>query len=120
MREGLRPFNRKRMRFTATVSRFGSRTNYAGGKLPTILLQKLRLEKSKKVLADHIWLTSGKWSKQLNVGDTFSFDARVTRYEKGYKGFRDHPDSAPIEDDYRLDRPTRIQVLQRRRSDGTR
>ena len=38
-------------------------------------------------------------------------DACVTAYMKGYKGRRDDVFEAPIERDYQLSRPTKIEVL---------
>jgi hypothetical protein len=43
----------------------------------------------------------------LQIGDVISFQARVTAYEKGYKGYRDDV-YKPIEIDYRLSNPTKI------------
>lgn len=39
------------------------------------------------------------------------FCARVSAYEKGYKGHKDDVLNRPIERDYRLSRPTKIKKI---------
>ena len=48
-----------------------------------------------KEVAEHLWFTYGKWSRELKPGDWIEFDARV----KGYQ------------DDCKLVFPTRVRVL---------
>ena len=36
--------------------------------------------------------------------------ARVTTYEKGYKGYRDDVYDSPVKTDYKLERPTKVEV----------
>lgn len=89
--------------FTATVGRFGTKTNYNGFPEPTILLKSIKLDN--KQLCDHLWFTVGKRfaDLQLSEGDTIQFKARVGSYRKGYWGKR--------ETDYCLKYPTDIQKL---------
>ena len=99
----------QRLRFSATVIRFGKKTAFKGPDLDTILLGEVRIAGETPILAEHLWFTCGKWSKTLKVGDDFSFDARVGSYEKGYRGYRDDvwTESGT---DFRLERPTKIKI----------
>lgn len=97
--------SRERHVFTATFIRFGFRDGYKGP-VKTILLQDVLLDG--KIVTDHLWfdLTKGFESADLLPGDVVEFCARVSIYEKGYKGYRNDVFDRPIEKDYRLSRPT--------------
>lgn len=77
--------SRERHVFTATFIRFGFRDGYKGP-VKTILLQDVLLDG--KIVTDHLWfdLTKGLESADLLPGDVVEFCARVSIYEKGYKG----------------------------------
>jgi hypothetical protein len=64
------------------------------------------------VAADHLWFPMTKAFEALGPltqGDVIEFDARVTRYEKGYRGRRvDVAIENPPAYDFRLSRPTRL------------
>lgn len=79
--------SRDRHVFTATFIRFGFRDGYKGP-VKTILLQDVLLDG--KIVTDHLWfdLTKGFESADLLPGDVVEFCARVSIYEKGYKGYR--------------------------------
>lgn len=79
--------SRDRHVFTATFIRFGFRDGYKGP-VKTILLQDVLLDD--KIVTDHLWfdLTKGFESADLLPGDVVEFCARVSIYEKGYKGYR--------------------------------
>lgn len=79
--------SRERHVFTATFIRFGFRDGYKGP-VKTILLQDVLLDD--KIVTDHLWfdLTKGFESADLLPGDVVEFCARVSIYEKGYKGYR--------------------------------
>ena len=108
MRRKLKKHLGRRLRFTATVERFGTKNHYIYDNVKTILLKNICLGKTQ--ICEHLWFACGKWSQHLKEGDTFSFDARVGSYEKGYKGYRDDVYDRPIQTDYRLERPTKIEV----------
>lgn len=76
-----------------------------------ILLQDVLLDD--KIVTDHLWfdLTKGFESADLLPGDVVEFCARVSIYEKGYKGYRNDVFDRPIEKDYRLLRPTKIKKI---------
>lgn len=78
--------SRDRHVFTATFIRFGFRDGYKGP-VKTILLQDVLLDG--KIVTDHLWfdLTKGFESADLLPGDVVEFCARVSIYEKGYKGY---------------------------------
>lgn len=110
MRKQLKQFNGERMRFTATVQRFGSKSAYKGPPLPTVLLTNVCLSDTGEQVTDHLWFTKGKSWEPCVIGGMVEFDARVTTYIKGYRGRRDDVYDAPIEMDYKLERPTRVVV----------
>ena len=111
MREELRTIGSKgRHVFTATFVRFGFRNGYIGP-VKTMLLQDVTLDS--KIVSDHLWfdLTKGFSGADLSPGDVVEFCARVSAYEKGYKGHKDDVLNRPIESDYRLSRPTKIKKI---------
>ena len=110
MRKELKKLNGERLRFSAKVARFGERTNYKGLPLETILLRDVRLIGTDAVLTDHLWFTKGKAWQTCKVGSYVEFDARVTTYEKGYKGRRADVLDSPVTTDYKLERPTKVLV----------
>ena len=110
MRKNLKSILGIRSRFTATVEQFGTKSSFKGKPLKTILLIDVYYINNEKV-ADHLWMTCGKWSKNIKVGDKIAFDARVSEYIKGYKGYRDDVYGKPITKDYRLERPTKVIIL---------
>jgi hypothetical protein len=117
MREKLEKLNGARRRFQGVFVRFGKKAGYRDV-LTTILLRDVVDLSSKKVVTDHLWFTMGKQFERLGLkeGDIVRFDARVTEYEKGYKGRRDDEDFddfKPLERDYRLSFPTKfVKVVQ--------
>ena len=108
MREKLKDLYGQRLTFTATIEVFGSKPGFKGrSPVKTVLLRDVYLNGD--IITDHLWMIAGKWSDQLTVGDTFTFDARVGQYVKGYRGRRrDWDDALPLEIDYQLQRPTNI------------
>ena len=110
MRKGLAKMEGVRSSFEGVFVRFGSKTSYKGYPQSTLLLRDVRELGSDENIADHIWFTVGKRLASLILveGDRVQFDARVTPYEKGYKGYRDDVYDSPIEFDYRLSFPTKV------------
>lgn len=97
MREELRTIGSKgRHVFTATFVRLGFRNGYIGP-VKTMLLQDVTLDS--KIVSDHLWfdLTKGFSGADLSPGDVVEFCARVSAYEKGYKGHKDDVLNRPIE-----------------------
>lgn len=93
----------ERHTFTATVGRFGTKTNYHGFPEPTILLTDITL--GGKTLCDHVWFTVGKRLEAMNLrpGDKIQFDARVGAYWHGYRDMQ--------EQEYCLKYPTAIRKV---------
>jgi hypothetical protein len=98
-----------RVRVRATIQRFGLKTSYGYTKR-TILLVDVRDAETGTPLADHLWLTAGKWTFMLREGSMIEFTARIGPYIKGYRGRREDVD-APISLDWRLQRPTKVQLI---------
>lgn len=112
MRKGLKNLNNKRLRFSADIERFGSKTAFKGPPIPTILLKNVTRSDTKEVVADHLWFTMGKSWGMAAVGGKVEFDARVSLYEKGYKGHREDVLDNPVSTDYRLERPTKLRFFE--------
>ena len=112
MRKNLKKLNGERFNVTATFERFGSRNSYMGTE-KTILLKDLM--KDDELLCDHMWFSCGKTFERLDLkeGDKISFDARVTKYIKGYKGrYAEEKGESWQQVDYRLERPTKARKIE--------
>lgn len=114
MRELLKEQEGVRGTFSGIVDRFGTKPAYRGPAIPTLMLKDVK-DSAGKVVTDHLWMTQGKQiqSLALQIGDEIMFDARVTEYEKGYKGYREDVYDAPIEIDYRLSNPTKVRKVEK-------
>ena len=113
MREKLQALEGVRARFIGKVVRFDEKPAYKGPPLKTVLLADVRFYDQNEVITDHLWFTCGKWSNGIEPGNTIAFDARITMYEKGYRGYREDVwDTAPPSVDYRLERPTKVVVIE--------
>ena len=99
-----------RCRFRARIERIGSKAAYRGPYIPTLLLTNVVIDETKKLVTDHPWFTAGKWSQAVRPGDTIAFDAPVGEYVNGYFGRREDV-YIPSEVDYRLERPTKVEVV---------
>lgn len=119
MREELAKLYGARRRFQGTVDTFGVK---AGWKHPltTVLLKNISDCKTHNVVTDHLWFVLYKQlaSLDLRIGDVVSFDARVTKYLKGYLGRRFDGDEDAWSErmpqlDYRLSFPTKLALIQR-------
>jgi len=108
MRRALKPLEGVRTTFRGTVAQFGMKTGYTGRDLPILMLKDV-MDSAGNLVTEHLWFMVGKQLAALNlqIGDVISFHARVTAYEKEYKGYREDV-CKPIEIDYRLSNPTKI------------
>ena len=97
--------------FTGVVGRFGFKNGYKGP-LPTILLLDIR-DSEDHLVTDHLWFNKTKGFSELDLheGDKVQFDARVSEYEKGYKGYREDV-YVPCSWDYKLSYPTKIKKIE--------
>lgn len=114
MREKLQKLENIRETFTAKFKRCGTKTNWHGFPEKTILLVDVKDSSGKKV-TDHIWFNLTKGFEkigELKEGNIIQFDARVKEYFKGYAGYKEEDQwERPIEQDYKLNNPTKIKVL---------
>lgn len=110
MRKELEKIEGLRGRFEAVFVRYGSKKGYKGYPVPTLLLKEVKSVSTGEYVTDHLWFTCGKRFNALGLeeGDVMRFDARVTPYEKGYKGYRGDFDYRSLEYDYRLSFPTNL------------
>jgi hypothetical protein len=78
MRKELQKKNKERIVIFATVSRFGTKSNWHGFPEPTICFNDVR-DSEGDLLTDHIWFTVRKRISDLNLveGDRISFEARI-------------------------------------------
>ncbi len=108
MRHALKSLEGVRTTFRGTVAQFGMKSGYTGRDLPTLMLKDV-MDSAGILVTGHLWFVVGKQlaALHLQIGDVISFQARVTAYEKGYKGYREDV-YKPIEIDYRLSNPTKI------------
>ena len=104
MRKNLQELNTdKRHTFTATVKRFGTKSDPWGQPIGTVCLGDVRILGARQRMTDHVWFTYGKQMKgagDLAVGDRIRFDARVKLYTKGH--WKDR------KADYKLAYPTKV------------
>ena len=109
MRKLLKQQMGRRGEFRATVAQFGTRSANLGPDLSTMLRKRVK-DETGQMVTDHLWMTVGKQLSRLNVqvGEEIVFVARVTRYEKGYKGFREDVFAALPSTEYRLSYPTKV------------
>lgn len=108
VREKLQTLYGQRRKFTATVSRFGTKAGYDGRSERTILVANVKDAASGQAVTDHVWLTVRKqFSRQnLQIGDSVEFYARVDGYVKGYVNHREDVDEREV--DYTLKFPTKL------------
>lgn len=113
MREQLARLGGLRRQFTGTFKRYGTKTGWQGRIEQTVLLVNIKKDGRGVTVADHLWFnnTKGFGALALEPGDVVRFTARVTTYEKGYKGFRDDENLPPVERDYRLSYPTKFKKV---------
>ena len=112
MRDQLKAINGIRTRFVGAFVRYGKKSAYKGPDLTTVLLQNIRAIGTGESMTDHLWfsLTKGFESLgELQEGDEIQFDARVTSYIKGYRGWNEERAwENPPRTDYRLSHPTKF------------
>ena len=96
MRKLLKQQMGRRGEFRATAAQFGTKSAFRGPDLSTMMLKDVK-DETGQIVTDHLWMTVGKQLSRLNVqvGEEIVFVARVTRYEKGYKGSREDVFAAP-------------------------
>lgn len=120
MRERLHDKSGVRGCYTATFSRFGSKSAYKGPPLKTVLLIDLKDDVGREV-CDHLWFNFTKEFEAANLqpGDQVRFNARSKPYWKGYRGHRyDDDEMRTIEKDYKLSHPTKTVVAARASDEG--
>lgn len=108
MREKLEKIgSEERHRFRGTFERFGEKKSFGHVKKTVLLVDITDLDGN--LLTDHLWFNFTKGFEKVSprAGDILEFDARVTEYEKGYRGYRDDV-FCPLSWDYRLSNPTKI------------
>lgn len=110
MRAALKQIKEVRATFTGTFVRLGTKSSFGHPK-QTLLLADVK-DSEGKIVTDHLWFNMGIQFMALHLqpGDVVQFDARVTEYIKGYRGYRDDV-YKPIEKDYRLSYPTKIKKI---------
>lgn len=80
MRKDLEKIENVRDRFSGTFEKTGTKKNYHGFPVLTVLLKDIK-DKSNTIISDHLWFNNTKGFEKLgtlNNGDVVFFDARVT------------------------------------------
>jgi len=102
----------KRHTFRGVFAREGAKPGYQGPPERTLLLRDVTEVTSGKVVTEHLWFNFTKGFQAIEPlveGDVIQFNARVSQYERGYKGHNwERAIENPVETDYKLSRPTRI------------
>ena len=108
MRKELAKQEGQRKKFQATFVKFGKKTNYRGYTEETILLKNIIDVENKKIVTNHAWFAYTKSFQQISLvdGTTIEFEARIKKYNKGYRNARYNIDHRTT--DYRLSHPTKI------------
>ena len=114
-----------RSRFKGTFDKYGLKSGWKGLPKVTLCLVDVKTMIGEEPVTDHLWMNLTKGFKDLTKedellpGDLVAFDARVTPYEKGYKGNREGEwDEKPVEIDYRLSHPTKITRIKKAPREG--
>lgn len=74
----------ERRRFTCLFLRRETRVAKSGKSLATVLLTDVR--RRGELLADHIWVEDGYWSRDVLEGDMVRVEGRVDEYVKTFRG----------------------------------
>jgi len=112
MRRNLKAMNDERRRFTGEFVRFGTKRGWQGAMDPTLLLRNVTDVEIGQRVTNHLWFNLTKAFAALGLveGDVIAFNARVTRYTKGYQGRRaEQRGEAWSATDYKLSRPTKVE-----------
>jgi hypothetical protein len=116
-RQGLQSMNGQRKRFSAMFVRYGVASGWRGSTYKTVLVSCVTDLETGAMVTDHLWFKQTKGFASLGVlseGVIVEFDARVSRYTKGYRGRRfEVAIEKPVSVDYRLSYPTRITLIER-------
>lgn len=106
----------KRYTFTARVGRQGTKPGWQGEIIDTILLNNVKLKENGKEVTSHIWFILGTnfENSECQEGDIIEFSARVSYYEKGWRGKKaEEYGESRTEKDWKLERPTKIKIIQK-------
>ena len=110
MRKILKGSLGERKTFSGIFVKFGRKKNYHGYTEETIMLRNIIDLEQERLVADHSWFAYTKSFQQvvLVAGAQVKFEARVKKYEKGYKNARYKIDNRTS--DYKLSHPTKISL----------
>jgi len=112
MRKALKQLNGERGRFQGVFVRLGTKNGWKGRTLTTVLLKDIK-DANGKLVSDHLWFNLTKEFDNLTLKENtrIAFDARVKCYYKGYQGYREDVYDKPVELDFKLSHPTKVQVV---------
>ncbi len=102
----------ERKKFRGTFVKLGKKKNYHGYSEETILLKNIKDTSTGKVVADHLWFAYTKSFQNISLvgGAQIEFEARIKKYNKGYRNVRYKIDQR--RSDYKLSHPTKIAIVQ--------
>lgn len=108
MRKILQKEEGERKKFYAIFERLGKKTSYLGYSEETILLKNITDATNNKIVTNHLWFTYSKNFQRSNIreGDEIEFEARVTKYNKGYVNKQYGINERQT--DFKLNNPTKI------------
>jgi hypothetical protein len=110
MKEKLKNNDNKKFLFSATVSKFGLKSNRYRLNTLTILLVDIKFEDG-NFACDHSSFTVRKTMGKLNLnaGDKITFEAKISKYTKGYTNYYNGIEEYYT--DLKLNRPTKIKKI---------
>lgn len=113
MRKVLKQSLGERKKFSGIFVKLGKKKNYLGYTEETILLKDIKDLADAKLVADHLWFAYTKSFQQISLvpGAQIEFEARIKKYEKGYRNTRYNIDHRTT--DYKLSHPTKISLAGR-------
>jgi hypothetical protein len=113
MRKALAKNVGERKKFTGTFVKYGKKKNYHGYSEETILIKDIIDLEQGRLVAHHLWFANTKNFQQLPLaaGAQIEFEARIKKYEKGYRNVRYQMDNRTT--DYKLSHPTKISLISR-------
>jgi len=111
MRNKLKEYSGKRLRFVGIFSRFGKKAKFKGGFQVTLLIRNIILEGfPEEEVTDHFWFNYTKQFQNtlLRNGTILAFNARVGQYEKGYS---EDSEENPKRLDFGLYYPSKVEIV---------
>lgn len=100
MRYKLKEIHGQKRKFTGVFRCIGK---FKKGKGSAALVEDIKLAKTGEVVADHLWIRNGKWTKNIPSNFEISFTAMVIKYTVD-------PNGRFTRQDYKVGKPEVVKV----------